>query len=303
MVARAKTEADFFRRQILHRPKALDKFRQQRRASGRDQFVRFIALRHTDAPRPQDGQRCRRRNRETSVGAIDPAGAFDDRRRQDLRLADHFQRDTRANDVHNRIHRADFVKMNLPRRTTVDFSFRVGDALKNRDGLFFHPWGQLATTDELFDFGKCPVLIVMMVTMRVVVFMTLMMMLMAMIMVMSMMVVMGAGQVDIQFHSLDTRLLLAGNMQMPAVEFQLLQFAFQFMGIDTEVQQCANEHVATDAAENVEVKCFHDVEAKTLIWLAANPAPNPLSMFTTVNPLAQLFNMPNRAATPPKLAP
>ena len=32
-------------------------------------------------------------------------------------------------------------------------------------------------------------------------------------------------------------------------------------------------------------------------------APNPLSIFTTATPEAQLFSMPSRAARPPKLAP
>ena len=43
--------------------------------------------------------------------------------------------------------------------------------------------------------------------------------------------------------------------------------------------------------------------ARALIWLAAKPAPKPLSMFTTVTPLPQLLSMPSSAATPPKLAP
>ena len=37
--------------------------------------------------------------------------------------------------------------------------------------------------------------------------------------------------------------------------------------------------------------------------LAAYPAPKPLSMFTTVTPAAQEFNIPSRAAIPLKLAP
>ena len=39
-----------------------------------------------------------------------------------------------------------------------------------------------------------------------------------------------------------------------------------------------------------------------LITLAATPAPNPLSMFTTVTPAAQELSMPSSAASPPKLA-
>ncbi len=34
-----------------------------------------------------------------------------------------------------------------------------------------------------------------------------------------------------------------------------------------------------------------------------HPAPNPLSMFTTATPFAQLLSIPSSAATPPKLAP
>ncbi len=40
-----------------------------------------------------------------------------------------------------------------------------------------------------------------------------------------------------------------------------------------------------------------------LIRLAAKAAPKPLSIFTTVTPLAQEFNIPNSAAIPPKEAP
>lgn len=48
------------------------------------------------------------------------------------------------------------------------------------------------------------------------------------------------------------------------------------------------------------------VTAPTDVWLnrlAAAAAPNPLSMLTTVTPVAQLFNMDSSAAMPPKLAP
>jgi len=40
-----------------------------------------------------------------------------------------------------------------------------------------------------------------------------------------------------------------------------------------------------------------------LMRLATNPAPKPLSMFTTVTLLEQLFSMPSKAASPWKLAP
>src|SRR5882724_4116309 len=40
-----------------------------------------------------------------------------------------------------------------------------------------------------------------------------------------------------------------------------------------------------------------------LMHEATQAAPNPLSIFTTATFDAQLFSMPNNAATPPKLAP
>jgi hypothetical protein len=45
------------------------------------------------------------------------------------------------------------------------------------------------------------------------------------------------------------------------------------------------------------------IRYKWLISDAIEAAPNPLSMFTTETPDAQLFSMPSRAAMPPKLAP
>ena len=141
---------------------AFDKFRQQRRAGGRDQFVRLVALRDADAARAENRQRGRRGNRKSSVRAINPAGAFDHRRGQHARLAQQFQRDGRADDVHDGIHRADFVKMNLVRRQAVNFSLRLGDALKDGDGFLLHPGGKFAARDELFDFGEIALLVVVM---------------------------------------------------------------------------------------------------------------------------------------------
>ena len=40
-----------------------------------------------------------------------------------------------------------------------------------------------------------------------------------------------------------------------------------------------------------------------LITLATHPAPNPLSMFTTLTFDAQLFNIASSAVNPPKLEP
>src|ERR1019366_2994338 len=82
VVARSESEAGFFRDQTLHRAKIFDELRQQGGAGGRDQFVRFVALRHADAARAENGQGGRGGNGKASVRAIHPAGAFNDRRGQ-----------------------------------------------------------------------------------------------------------------------------------------------------------------------------------------------------------------------------
>src|SRR4030095_12182224 len=91
------------------------------------------------------------------------------------------------------------------------------------------------------------------------------------------------------------------------------------------IDQCAQNHVAGRARERIKMRYqktgrrrfdFHARSlfpacrlhesrrgSKLLINDAANPAPKPLSMFTTVTPDEQLFNMARSAARPPKLAP
>ena len=66
-------------------------------------------------------------------------------------------------------------------------------------------------------------------------------------------------QVDIELCSRDGRLLSASNMQMITADVKFLQLALQFAGIDSEVDERADKHVSADAAENVEIKRFHEL--------------------------------------------
>jgi hypothetical protein len=178
------------------------------------------------------------------VGAIHPAGAFHDRRGQHAWFAEQFERNARAHNIHDGIHRADLVKMNFPRRPAMDFPLGFRDALKHGDGFFLPPRRQCAVPDEFFDFLKCPALLVMMF-------------LGVFVAVVSMMMFVGVGQMNLNFHAGDAGFLLARDVQMIAAELQLLQLALQPVRIRAEVNQRADEHVAADAAENVEVKGFH----------------------------------------------
>ena len=42
-------------------------------------------------------------------------------------------------------------------------------------------------------------------------------------------------------------------MEVVAVELEFFQLAFEFGGVHAEIQQRGDEHVARDAAENVEI--------------------------------------------------
>ena len=47
-------------------------------------------------------------------------------------------------------------------------------------------------------------------------------------------------------------------MKVVAVELEFLQLALQLFGVHAEIEQRGDEHVARDAAKNVEVKRFHE---------------------------------------------
>jgi len=157
--------------------------------------------------------------------------------------------------------------MNFLRRHPVDFALGLGDVLKHGDRFFLHLRRQFAAADEFFDFLKRPVPVVMM--MGVLVWSSAFRRSVPSrerrdgtpnaleIMLLPMMVIAGAGQMDIKLHAGDAGFLFARDVKMIAAEFQLLQLALQLARIRTEVNQRADEHVAADAAENIEVKRFH----------------------------------------------
>ncbi len=64
-------------------------------------------------------------------------------------------------------------------------------------------------------------------------------------------------QMDIEFGAGDLRALLARGVEMIAGCTELLQAVFELMKIHAEVDHCSDEHVAADAAENIEVKSLH----------------------------------------------
>ena len=77
----------------------------------------------------------------------------------------------------------------------------------------------------------------------------------------------------VELNAFDAGFVFAGGVEMEIVQVQFLQFAFELFERDAKIEQGADEHIAADAAENIEVKRFHFAwvcsEARELIWLAA----------------------------------
>ena len=69
----------------------------------------------------------------------------------------------------------------------------------------------------------------------------------------------GGKQMDIKLDALNIGLGFAGDMQLVTVEIELGQLGLERLFVDTKVDHRAEEHVAADAAENIEVKCLHPI--------------------------------------------
>ena len=61
----------------------------------------------------------------------------------------------------------------------------------------------------------------------------------------------------VKLHAFDVRLLSTRGMDLPATELEFLKFALECPDIGAEINQRAQEHVAADPAEDVEIECVH----------------------------------------------
>ena len=75
------------------------------------------------------------------------------------------------------------------------------------------------------------------------------------------------------------------------------------LGLGQKLQKGGGQHISGGTHAAVQIQCGHFVPPMWLMRLARKPAPKPLSMFTTLTPLAQELSMLSRADTPPKEAP
>ena len=100
------------------------------------------------------------------MGAIDPACAFDNRSGQHARFAEQLQSNASTDDIHDRVHRADLVEMDLFGRDIVNAAFSDSDPLEYSDRPLLDPIREAALSDKLFYFGKVPAMVLFMLVMR-----------------------------------------------------------------------------------------------------------------------------------------
>ncbi len=112
--------------------------------------------------------------------------------------------------------------------------------MEHRHRLLSHPIRELALGDQLSDLGKGS-FVVMWVGVG----------LFAMVMV--------VRQMHLELYPFEVQLASARHAQVIAAKVQLLQLLLQLAGLDPQVNQGGDEHVAADAAEQVEVKGLHAI--------------------------------------------
>ena len=116
--------------------------------------MRLVALVHADTTRTENFQRSGGRNRETAMGTVNPAGTFDHRCGEHARFAEQLERDAAADNVDDRVHRTDLVKVHLFRRHAVDLALGLSNTAEDGNRFFLHPIAQRTVSDQNLDIGK-----------------------------------------------------------------------------------------------------------------------------------------------------
>ena len=146
---RAGAQADRLDRQGRQRTEPLDDGRQDRGAGGRGQ----LHLDHRLGQRNASEQLGRggRGQRHPAVGRLDPAAARRDRAGLEAIDAQQVEPDRRADDVDDRVDRADFVKMDLGQVDAVDPRLGLAQLEEDPLGQVFLPGRQDALVDDRLD--------------------------------------------------------------------------------------------------------------------------------------------------------
>jgi len=227
------------------------------------------------------------------VGAVHEALAIDDRSGPEARPAELIEGNAGSDDIDDRIDGADFVKVDFGGRDAVNLAFGLGDTFENGEGAILDPVRKAAALDKGADIGVAAamlVLIVMMVVVVVAVMAVIALTVLVVMVIMLVMVLMGMTvcvsmfvlvvlvavtaaslgvmivvvlvmvvEVNIEFDAFDAGLEGANSMEVEFAEAELFEFVLQNGEVDTEIEQGADEHIAADAAEDIEIERFHEL--------------------------------------------
>ena len=152
----AHAVADLFRRHDGHRAEGGNKVPQQRRAGrGAELAAHLAAVGGHAAQKVGGGGRGHGQN---PVRAAHEAASDVDGGGGDAVRADQVEEQAAADDVRDRVHRADLVEVHLLGRNAVRVGFRLGDETVNGDRVRPDLGGQIESFDQRADIGKAVVM-------------------------------------------------------------------------------------------------------------------------------------------------
>ncbi len=237
----------------------------------------FIALGEWNSAGAKDREGGRGGHRKTAVSAMDPTRAFDGCGGQYTRFTQQFETNAGAHHINDGVYGAHFMEMNLVRRDAMDFAFGNGNALEHGDRFLLNPVGESARNNEMFNIRKGPAMVMFVRVMglgmgvgmgwrRLMGVLEFMVPMLREVWV-SVMGASGGGLcvrcmrplivvmtcVDIKLHTGDARFLTTRDVQVIILEIEFLQLALQLVGVQAKIEQCAQEHIAAESAENIEV--------------------------------------------------
>src|SRR6185503_20083542 len=82
------------------------------------------------------------------------------------------------------------------------------------------------------------------------------------LLVVMMMLMFTILDMHVELRSGNATPLLPRNVEVICVQLQLLQRMFQFVSIHPKVDQCTDEHIAADTAENIQIKRLHFISVR-----------------------------------------
>jgi len=222
------------------------------------------------------------------VSALNPAASLVQRRDEHLFDFQCLDAHAGADDIRDGIERAYLVESYLLGRLAVNRALRDGQSAENTERMGFDECRQVALLDQGADLAEGPpmgmsvlmfVLVIVTMTALVAVFMVLMrvvvMMFLRMLMLHSFMVMVrrvvvlillvgvGGASVNAEFHPFNSLSGTAFEMHVEIPDVQFGEFPLKGGGINAEIAQSANGHVAADARETVKIENAHAIKLVT----------------------------------------